>query len=348
MAFCCSSISSNGKKDVPAAGGAPQRREQSYRYKAAADAAVDISNFLVNPGSKVPAIAPSLLSHSKVPTTRPRDLAGNRMPPAPRGDRDYYEKISGVSPAALAPPASVREHPSIAGSIAGSMPPASSVGTSVAPSCTSGKSTPRKALTAADVESLSDQSMPGNRRELSEFWRQVAIQPPAAVGQPPAAPRAAEVDALYLWKREVSEWRQDIEDCLKDLAEAIRNEDFERAKQLKEKRDELTARPIPEPPASDPEREDEGEGEGRCFETQVQTDDARGGRWLELGPENYGGDNSVMGSSTLSSRYPPSYSVQPSHTPSGRSESGHGGLGFLFSVWQHNPVYIPKPEDVHH
>ena len=141
----------------------------------------------------------------------------------------------------------------------------------------------------------------------------------------------------------MSEWRQDIEDCLKDLAEAIRNEDFERAKQLKKKRDELTARPIPEPPASVPARE--GEGKGHCFET-VQKDDARGGRWLELGRDP--ASNSFLGSSTSSSMYPPSYSVRPSHRPSGRSESGHGGLGFLFSVWQHNPVYIPKPEDVHH
>ena len=112
MAFCCSSVSSNAKP-TPGAGGA----EKSYRYKAAAEAAVDISNLIVKPGSKVPAFSTSLFSHSRVPTTRPpRDLAGNRMPPSPTPDKDYYEKISGMSPAASAPPAGVREHPSVAGS----------------------------------------------------------------------------------------------------------------------------------------------------------------------------------------------------------------------------------------
>ena len=128
MAFCCSSVSSNAKH-APGASGA----EKSNRIKAA-EAAVDITNHIVKPGSKVPAFSTSLFSHSRVPTTcPPRDLTGNRISPSPTPDKDYYNEISGMSPAAPAPPAGVREHPSVAGS---------GDGTSVATSWISGRSTP--------------------------------------------------------------------------------------------------------------------------------------------------------------------------------------------------------------
>ena len=160
MAFCCSSVSSNAK---PAgAGGA----EKTHRYKAAAEAAVDISNLIVKPGSKVPAFSTSLFSHSRVPTTRPpRDLAGNRMPQSPTPDKDYYEKLSGMSPAAPAPPACVREHPSVAGS---------EDGKSVATSWISGRSTPRSdrelhpSPTAAEVAALYSW-----KREVAEWKRDI-------------------------------------------------------------------------------------------------------------------------------------------------------------------------------
>ena len=57
------------------------------------------------------------------------------------------------------------------------------------------------------------------------------------------------------WKREVSEWKLDNEKldiqlskCQKDLDEAIRNEDFERAVELKAKRDELRGCYVSPPP----------------------------------------------------------------------------------------------------
>ena len=81
MAFCCSSVSSSAKHDTGASGA-----EKSNPYKAA-NAAVDISNLI--PRSKVPAFSTSLFSHSRIPTTRPRDLACNRMPPSPTPDKDY-------------------------------------------------------------------------------------------------------------------------------------------------------------------------------------------------------------------------------------------------------------------
>jgi hypothetical protein len=43
------------------------------QHRAAATAAVDVTNLLVNPGTRVPAY--SLFTHSKKPTTK--DLAGN-------------------------------------------------------------------------------------------------------------------------------------------------------------------------------------------------------------------------------------------------------------------------------
>jgi hypothetical protein len=73
------------------------------------------------------------------------------MPQSPTPDKDYYEKLSGMSPAAPAPPACVREHPSVAGS---------EDGKSVATSWISGRSTPRSdrelhpSPTAAEVAAL--------------------------------------------------------------------------------------------------------------------------------------------------------------------------------------------------
>jgi len=143
MAFCCSSVSRSNAKHAPGANGA----EKSNSYKAA-DAAVDISSLI--PVSKVPAFSTSLFSHSRIPTTCPRDVACNRMPPSPTPDK-VYEKISGMSPAAPAPPAGVREHPSVAGP---------GDGKSVATSWISGRSTPSSdrelhpSPTAAEVATL--------------------------------------------------------------------------------------------------------------------------------------------------------------------------------------------------
>ena len=49
----------------------------------------------------------------------------------------------------------------------------------------------------------------------------------------------------------MSEWKQEIETCLLELAEAIRREDFDTARNLKAQREYLKSKPMPEPPSWD-------------------------------------------------------------------------------------------------
>lgn len=62
-------------------------------------------------------------------------------------------------------------------------------------------------------------------------------------------PRVNNEEKITAWKREVSEWKQEIETCLLELAEAIRREDFDTARNLKAQREYLKSKPLPEPPS---------------------------------------------------------------------------------------------------
>jgi hypothetical protein len=259
MAFCCSSARDSGSKDLRALGLGAGRvgPEERWRHRAAATAAVDITNLVVNPGKGLQ--TKSLLSHDKKPNTR--DLAGNSTR-GPHRDEGYYGELQSMSPAAPLPPIQARSVYSTASSLR------STVST--------------RAVTPAY----------GNSGQQSEVSYE---------------------DQVDAWKRDVAQWKMQLETCLHELADAIRKEDFDSATSLKRKRDELQSRPMPPKPIPPPALSD-----SKLYGSSAA--------------------NSVKSYQTVESG---------SRGDSARTASEGGGLGFLFTVWQHNPVHTAAPDNVH-
>lgn len=100
-----------------------------------------------------------------------------------------------------------------------------------------------------EQESGKDQD---RRKESAQMWTKRAVRrgvvqskpdtkaiTPSAVQRPEKASKPPEIVDVDQVDKVNDRTQQDLENCLQDLANAIRSEDFERAKQLKTKRDKL-------------------------------------------------------------------------------------------------------------
>jgi hypothetical protein len=124
------------------------------QHRAAATAAVDVTNLLVNPGTRVPAY--SLFTHSKKPTTK--DLAGNIIETGRHAHlqekqlwTSYYEQLEAMSPAAPAAPSETRSYSS---SVASRANTSVTTSESRTPAETV-YSTPREEMTATQINNAS-------------------------------------------------------------------------------------------------------------------------------------------------------------------------------------------------
>jgi len=132
-------------------------------------------------------------------------------------------------------------------------------------------------------------------------------------------------EELTAWKHDIDSWKVQLESCLKDLEVAIRSENFEQAKVLRVTRDALKARPLPAMPI---------QPNGASTET---SEIPAGIQSSQPVPDN------VSQASTQESIL---LGEHDNRGNGGRAESS--GIGFLFSVWTHNPAHTPKHDDMHH
>lgn len=132
-------------------------------------------------------------------------------------------------------------------------------------------------------------------------------------------------EAMAAYKRAVESQHHDLVTCLRELENAIRSEDYERASRLKWKRDAIQARPLPPKPHPG-QRDAEGvTGHALSSATAPQ-------------PKN-------TASHVFDCRESSSSASTVVQQDGGRTNSS--GLEFLFSVWQHNPKHTPTPGNVH-
>ena len=249
MAFCCSSARD---RDAP---------NDRWKHRAAASAAVDLTNLVLRPGRQLP--TKSLLSHDKDPNTR--DLAGN-VYKAQHRDEGYYGNLQAPSPAAPLPPLQAR-------------------------------------------------SIQSNQSTASTAKESPRGPAPNVMVAPSLRTDAAYQREVEAWQREVARWKMELESCLHELGDAIISEDFERATQLKKRRDELQSRAMPPRPVL-PQAVGKAAWDDRLYRS----------------PDS----NSFK-----------SYSTVDTVSQGARTQSERGGLGFLFTVWQHNPEHTSTPDNVH-
>lgn len=143
------------------------------QHRAAAIAAVDLTNLVVNPGTRVP--AHNVFTHSKQPTTR--DLAGNSIDTGRHAYlrekehlSSYYDNLQGMSPAAPAAPSETRSY---ASSVASKAP--TNATTTPVPSV---YSTPRGEMTPSKINDASTsaaaQARVAHSMEFDQLCRDLA------------------------------------------------------------------------------------------------------------------------------------------------------------------------------
>jgi hypothetical protein len=132
-------------------------------------------------------------------------------------------------------------------------------------------------------------------------------------------------EAMAAYKRAVESQHHDLVTCLRELENAIRSEDYERASRLKWKRDAIQARPLP--PKPHPGQRDAEGVTGHALSSATATQ-----------PKN-------TASHVFDCRESSSSASTVVQQDGGRTNSS--GLEFLFSVLQHNPKHTPTPGNVH-
>lgn len=137
------------------------------------------------------------------------------------------------------------------------------------------------------------------------------------------------------WKREVKVFKIQMESCLLDLAHAVSSEDFERASQLKARRQGLQENfkcRLLAPPLMD-------------GSPQQQQRDSQHPHGPAVKGQRGVYDSQASIRSDTHSDHP---SLDSQRTSADRPRSDNGGLTFLFSVLQHNPRHTPIPDNLHH
>jgi hypothetical protein len=331
-------------------------------HRDAARAAVEVTNLVTKPGENVPdVLGASLLSHSHKRVTK--DLAGNPLPPS--GRVGYFSELAGASPAADAPPLSVRDHASMSFNGANS-----STDSAYHSYKDSGYSSPRS---PAPASVYVPQKVTGVKPRSAARGLPVHVSDTGFRDD-------GSVAALNQWQRQVAAWKQEMEECLAKLAEAIRKEDFAKANMLKARRDYLKSIPLPERPAFAQDQQQQQTQSQMHYNGAYYTgsnlqspkgfeDGYNGGEFQpqhqdQLIPtqyppviaiantHNHSGNgqseekmssrfsvNSFASANTISSK---DLSLNPFGVNNGRTDSG--GIGFLFNTLKHNPEHTPKPD----
>jgi hypothetical protein len=131
-------------------------------------------------------------------------------------------------------------------------------------------------------------------------------------------------EAMAAYKRAVESQHHDLATCLRELENAIRSEDYERASRIKLRRDAIKARPLPPKPHS----QSVAEGvTGHALSAATAPQPKYTASHVFDRPE------SSSSASTVAQE--------------DGGETNSSGLEFLFSVWQHNPKHTPRPGNVH-
>ena len=177
-------------------------------------------------------------------------------------------------------------------------------------------------MQAQDVSYFAELSKPSPVADAPPLHRRQLATPVSSLYSSSAPSIKGDHDeAMAAYKRDVESMHHDLLTCLSELENAIRSEDYERASQLKLKRDEIKARKLPTKP-------------------QPSQSAAQGVTAHALSAAT-----APQPKYTVDCRESSSSASTVEQEERGRTSSS--GLEFLFSVWQHNPKHTPTPANVH-